>query len=183
MAISSVLGDLVKQFEKQYGEAKKANLERYAEAKGIYDEVIGMFQPGGSFDIGIEKQLGRSREQAVAQGTQALVSSGLYGTTQQAGLGLKFEEQIGAPMREKTETYRVGQEAQAMQNKAGVIERRVDEYPDYSTIANLTQRAAAGPSRTNYSAPNQYGVASRPSTRGATAGSSQQARARSNPFM
>ena len=149
MAISSVLGDLVKQFEKQYGEAKKANLERYAEAKGIYDEVIGMFQPGGTFDIGIEKQLARSRQQAVAQGTQALVSSGLYGTTQQAGLGMKFEEQVGAPMREKAETYRVGQQAQALLDKAGGIERREDEYPNYSTIAQHAQQAAQAPTPTS----------------------------------
>jgi hypothetical protein len=145
MAISAVLGDLVKQFEKQFGEAKKANIERYAEAKNLYDEVIRMFQPGGSFDIGMESQLGRSRQKAIAQGTQALVSSGLYGTTQQAGLGKKFEEEVGLPARERMESYRAGQLAKATEAKAGVIERREDEYPDYRTIAGLTQQATAAP--------------------------------------
>lgn len=167
MAISTELEGLVKEFEKEYASAKGATLKRYGEAKGIYDQVIGLFEPGGAFDIGIEQNLGRSRTKAVAQGSQALVDTGLYSTTQTAGLAKRFEEEVGMPARERQTQYRVGQQAEAMRGKAGVIERREDPYPDTNMIAQLMQQASSGPTSVSRGGPGYYvgntGYASRPS--------------------
>jgi hypothetical protein len=121
-------------------EARAANEARYAEAKQIYDEIIGMFSPEGDFGKGLLAQLDRAKEKSVAQGSQALVSSGLYGTTQAAGLEKKFEEEVGAPARLQIESERIGKYTGALKDKAGMIERREDEYPDYNMIAQLVRQ-------------------------------------------
>ena len=141
---ASSLSNLINQFSGQYAEARKANEERYAEAKNIYEQIIGLFKPGGEFGKGFEAQIGRAKTKSVAQGTQALVSSGLYGTTQTAGLGKKFEEEVGAPARLQMEDVRMGKYAGALGAKAGMIERREDEYPDYSMIMNLMRQVTGG---------------------------------------
>lgn len=145
MAISTELEGLVKEFEKEYASAKGANLKRYGEAKGIYDQVIGLFKPGGAFDIGTEADIDRARTKSVAQGAQALVDTGLYPTTQTAGLTKKFEEEAALPHRGRQTQYRVGQQAEAMRGKAGVIERREDPYPDMDLIAQLVAQASSAP--------------------------------------
>lgn len=182
MAISAILDRILNKMEASYGEAKQANLDRYVEAKGIHQEMGAMFEPGGAFDIGIEKQLGRSKQQAVASGTQALVSSGLYSSTIQAGLGKKFEEEVGMPARERSEQYRVGQKAEAMRGEAGFIERRTDAYPDYGRVSQLAAQASSGPSGGGASQPRRYyGQGSRAVYSGGTAAASK--RRASNPYM
>ncbi|KKM66508.1 hypothetical protein LCGC14_1480440 [marine sediment metagenome] len=141
---SGALNQLAGQFSGQYASARAANEQRYAEAKNIYEQIIGLFQPGGQFGKGFEAQIGRAKTKSVAQGTQALVSSGLYGTTQTAGLAKKFEEEVGAPARLQMEDVRMSKYAGAMGAKAGMIERREDEYPDYSMIMNLMGQIAGG---------------------------------------
>ena len=87
---SGLLGSM----EQSSAAARAANEKRLAEVKGIYDEIIGRYKPGGGFGAGYEAQLGRAKTKDVASGAQSLVSSGLYGTTQTAGLGKKWEEEV-----------------------------------------------------------------------------------------
>ncbi|KKN18000.1 hypothetical protein LCGC14_0960260 [marine sediment metagenome] len=141
---SGILNKLTSQFSGQYAEARAANEQRYGEAKNIYEQIIGLFSPGGEFGKGFEAQIGRAKTKSVAQGTQALVSSGLYGTTQTAGLAKKFEEEVGMPARLQMEDVRISKYAGAMGAKAGMIERREDEYPDYSMIMNLMRQVSGG---------------------------------------
>ena len=89
---------------------------------------------------GTEAQLERGRTKSVAQGMQALVSSGLASTTQAAGLGKKFEEEVGAPVRLQAQDIASERLSGAERDKAGFIERREDVGPDYATIAGLTQQ-------------------------------------------
>lgn len=120
-------------------EAKAANLARYKEAKGKYEQIETMFSPGGDFGKGYSAYLAQAKSEDVARGTQSLVSSGLYGTTQAAGLGTQWEKQVGAPARLKLEDVRTEKYGEALRGTAGLIERREDVGPNYALIAQLIQ--------------------------------------------
>ena len=138
-------GGIMQSMQSSSAAARAANLKRLGEVKGIYDEIINRYRPGGGFGAGFEAQLERAKGRDVASGTQALVSSGLYGTTQTAGLGKKWEEEVGAPARLKLEDLRMDRLSEAQRGKAGVIERVEDQYPDYAMLANLMRSASSAP--------------------------------------
>ena len=129
------------RFEKQQEEARRMNEQRYAEAQQLYNQVISQYEPGGDFGKGYIAQLERTKQRTVAGQQQQLVSSGLFGTSVTAGLGQKFEEEVGQPARLRLEDLRRSRYAQALQAKAGLVERREDIGPDYRTIAQLAQQA------------------------------------------
>ena len=88
----------------------------------LYDQIIAQYQPGGGYTKGLETQLARRKKGALASGMQSLVSSGMAGTTQAAGLGTKFEEEVGAPTMAAAETGRIGKLTEAMMGKAGFLQ-------------------------------------------------------------
>jgi len=139
--------DIIANFQQQQEAARVANEARYAESLKLYDEIIKQYQPEGGFLKGAEAELGREKTRTVAGQEQKLVSSGLFGTSTVAGLGSKWEAEVGQPARLKLEDVRMGRLAQALGAKAGAIERREDIGPDYATIAALSQQAASRPSR------------------------------------
>lgn len=139
----AILDTLIKQFQEAQEKANAANEARYNEALAEYNKIIELYSPEGSFGKGFEAQLERGRTKALAQGTQQLVSSGLYGTTTAAGLGKKFEEEVAVPARLQMEDIRTQRLAEARQAKAGLIERREDVGPDYATMAQLAMQAAS----------------------------------------
>ncbi len=147
--------EIIANFQAQQEAARLRNEERYAEALQIYDEVISTYQPEGGFLAGAEAELGKQKGRAVAGQEQSLVSSGLFGTSITAGLGQKWEAEVGQPARLKLEDVRMGRLTEALQAKAGVIERRDDIGPDYATIAALSQQAGARPT-TVYGRPSGY---------------------------
>jgi hypothetical protein len=117
--------DLLKGVTAADVSAREKTEARYGEAKNIYDQMIDMFAPGGGFGEQAKKQM-------IASGQQSLVSSGLFGTTQAAGLGMAATGQI--------EGMRAGKYGEALMAKAGLLERREDEGPDYKLIASLMQQ-------------------------------------------
>ena len=117
--------------------ARKANLSREREIRGYYDEMVGMYAPGGGFGAGYQAQLERTKTKDVARGTQQLISSGLYGTTTAAGLGKSWEEDVGAPARLRLEDLRKQKYSDILGQKASFVERIQDLYPDYGLIAGL----------------------------------------------
>jgi len=117
--------------------ARRANLRREKEIRGYYDEMVGLYAPGGEFGKGYEAQLERAKTKDVATGTQQLISSGLYGTTTAAGLGQTWEENVGAPARLRLEDLRMQKYADILGQKASFVERIQNEYPDYGLIAGL----------------------------------------------
>ena len=137
--------DIIARFQQQQEAARLMNEQRYQEALELYSQMIEQYEPGGAFGAGYEAQLARTKTQDVAAGQQALVSGGLFGTTITAGLPKKWEEEVGQPARLKLEDVRMGRYAEAMEKKAGLIERREDIGPDYALIAQLSAQAAARP--------------------------------------
>jgi len=139
--VQSYVGGIQQLQEKQNVATKK----RETEIRKILDEIIGMYAPGGSFGKGTEAMIERQKAKSIAQGTQALVSSGLYGTTMAAGLGKQFEEEVGMPTRLKLEDVRFGQYAGAMGQKAGMVERIEQEPIDYAMLAQMIQTTESAP--------------------------------------
>jgi hypothetical protein len=127
-------------------ERNKQTAAREKEVRGILDEIIAMYGPGGSYGQGTLAMLERQKEKDVASATQSLVSSGLYGTTQAAGVGKKWEEEIGMPTRAKLEDVRYGALAQAKTAKAQMVTDISQQPIDYGMLAQLTQTAASTPS-------------------------------------
>lgn len=144
------LSSLISSLQKQQDSARAATDERYNEILKSFDEMIAMYQPGGSYMQGQEAALERERAKTMAAGTQNLVSRGLGGSTMEATLAGRFAEDIGAPTRAKIEDVRMDQLVSAMQGKAGVQERVEDVGPSSELIASLVAQASAQPGRVNY---------------------------------
>ena len=131
----SILG----AFQAAQQSANIANLQRYKQGIGIYDEIIKNWGKGGGFVKGAEATLARTKKKDIAGGMQNLVSSGLAGTTMAAGIGKKWEEEVGAPSRLSIADIAGQRLAQAMEGKAGFIERRQDTGPDPGMVSSLMQ--------------------------------------------
>lgn len=135
---------LIAQFQAQQERANLANEQRFQQGLEIFDRIIAQQEAGGAFEAATEAAIGRGRKKSVSQGMQALVSSGLASTTQAAGLGKKFEEEVGVPARLQATDIREQRLAGALKDKAGFIERREDVGPSYSDIAGLAKSIGAG---------------------------------------
>jgi len=135
---------LIAQFQAQQESANAANELRFKQGMDIFDRIIKQQETGGTFEKATEAAIGRGRTKAVAQGTQALVSSGLASTTQAAGLGKKFEEEVGVPARLQAADVQSQRLMQALTGKAGFIERREDVGPSFGDIAGLAKSIGAG---------------------------------------
>lgn len=108
----------------------------------LYDQIIGLY--GSNYGAGELAMLERQKTKDIASSQQSLVSSGLYGTTLTAGLGKKWEEEIGVPSRLKLEDVRKTALASAYGAKAQAIQGIEYEPIDYNTIASLMQSIYGG---------------------------------------
>jgi hypothetical protein len=124
-----------------YDQANAAAFERENEIRGIFDDIVGTYAPGGSYLKGAEAMIDRQKQKYVGSATQNLISSGLFGSTMTAGLPGKFEEEIGMPSRLKLEDMRTQAYTGALGQKASFIERIEEQVPDYGLMANLTAQA------------------------------------------
>ncbi|KKL63083.1 hypothetical protein LCGC14_2178640, partial [marine sediment metagenome] len=93
----------------------------FAEAKKIYE-------PGGGYMAGTEAGIARGSKRAVASGVQQLASAGLAGTSIVGGLGKKYEEEIGMPIRQQATTARLGALAGLLQAEAGATASLATRY-------------------------------------------------------
>ena len=139
-----LVDDLIAQFQEQQDRANAANEQRFKQGMDIFDRIIKQQETGDVSEKATEAAIGRGRTQAVAQGTQSLVSSGLSSTTTAAGLGKKFEEEVGVPARLRATDIRQQRLNQALRDKAGFVERREDTGPSFSDIAGLAKSIGAG---------------------------------------
>lgn len=138
------LAGLAQSYTQKYEEATAANLKRYNQALAIHDEIISRYQPGGAFEKSTLQQLGEEKTRYIGKGTQDLISSGLFGTTVKAGLPGRFEKEVGAPTRLKLEDIQMQRLSGAQLDKAGLIERREDAYPDIGLMTQLMEQIAQG---------------------------------------
>ena len=143
-AATSGFGDVMAGIEGEYKEALAANEKRYAQAMAIYDEIINRYQPGGGFGKAALGQLEEQKVRDVGEETQAQISGGLFGTSVTAGLGTKWESEVGAPARLRLEDIMMERLSQAQLGKAGFIERREDVYPDVGAAAQYAAAGGAG---------------------------------------
>jgi len=134
---------LIGQMEKAAESARAANEKRYEQAMSLYEGIVQRYQPGGTFEAAHEQLLQTQKKRDVAGGQQALVSSGLFGTTRASGLGRAWEEQVGGPSRLQRSDILAQRLTQAEIGKAGLVERREDVGPSYSDIFNMAQAAGA----------------------------------------
>jgi len=77
-----------------------------ARAAYTFRQAIEQYKPGGGYGKGVQTMLARKKAKAIAGGQQALISAGLGGTSQMAGLGKKFVEEVGAPAMGQVESER-----------------------------------------------------------------------------
>lgn len=140
-------------FQQLEEEHRARTQERETEVRGLYDQIIGQYQPDGGFGAGTEAMIGRQKQQYLGSATQNLISSGMFGSTMTAGLGKKFEEEVGMPTRLKLEDLRYDRLSQAMGEKAGFVERIEDRIPSYGEIAQLSAQSTPSYSRTIKSYP------------------------------
>ncbi len=105
-----------------------------ADINTLLDEIIQRYQPGGEFGKASLATLEQRKEKTLASQRQSLVSAGLSGTTIGAGLSSKFEQEVGSPFRLGVEEQRIGGLTQAMQAKAGFLER-AEERKSRESIA------------------------------------------------
>jgi len=150
----ATIQDLVNQYARAQQQAKAANEARYKELLGIADEVETLF--GKDYGAGFKAELERAKTRDMASSMQGLVSSGLGGTTRGAGLGKKWEEEVGVPSRLKLEDMIAEKQFGAKQFKAGIIERRTDEYPDYNSLMQAVSSMSSVPQGVATSSQNLY---------------------------
>jgi hypothetical protein len=138
------LESYIQQATNQANEARAANLKRYDEMMGIYNQIAEQYSPTGTFGAGYKAELEATKKRDVASATSQSIESGLYGTSIPATAGAKWEQETGATARLKLEDIRTERYASALGQKAGAIERREDTYPDYSQIAQMLMQTSQG---------------------------------------
>jgi len=122
-------------------QAYLSNLARKEQIESIYDSIIEMYQPGGAFEARYLSQLGTRKAKDVGSEMQQLISSGLYGTTTTAGIGRRWEAEVGEPARLAMEDVMQQRLGMAMGKKAEFLTGIEEEYPDYLAAASLARQA------------------------------------------
>ena len=131
---------LIRQVSAQQEKAKQANIKRRQQIESIYGEMMQRYQPGGAFERRGLGEIERARTKGVGQEMQQMISSGLYGTTTAAGVGRKWEADVGAPSRLRLEDIMQQRMTGIQQQKAGFLERIEDKYPDISSLLQTLAR-------------------------------------------
>ena len=138
------MANLVEQYQQIADKARQANEKREAEIRGILDEIIQRYQPGGSFLTGAKGELEQRKVKDVGGSMQQMISSGLFGTTGAAGLGRRWEAEVGEPGRARLEDISAERLSAAQRDKAGFAERIEEPYPDMSALGAASQAQGAG---------------------------------------
>ena len=133
-------GQIIGQVGTQQRSAKRANIARRKQIEAMYDKMMGMVGPGGAFEKRGLGEIERAKTKGVGQETQQMISSGMYGTTTAAGVGRKWEADVGAPARLRLEDIMQQRQLGVMGQKAGFLERIEDVYPDYSALLQMLAR-------------------------------------------
>ena len=129
-------------------QANFANRQREGEIRNIYDEVIRRYQPGGAFEAKslaqLESQKKRSVTEQFGASEQQAISGGMFGVQRptRGGMGMKWEEQVGAPARLGLEDVLMQRLTSAQTGMAGFLERIEDTGPSLSDIFNMAQAGA-----------------------------------------
>ena len=133
-------GQLIGQVGAQQRSAKKANVARQKRIESLFDMMQKMVAPGGAFEKRGLADIEAQKTKGVGKEMQQMISSGMYGTTTAAGVGRKWEADVGAPARLRLEDIMQQRQLGVMGQKAGFLERIEDVYPDYSALMQMLAR-------------------------------------------
>jgi hypothetical protein len=144
------MASALQQFQQAQATARSRNQARLNQATALYDSIIAQFSGGENSPLmtSVNKQLEIGGRKAVSQGMQALVNSGLSGSSVASGLGTKYEEEVAAPTRLNALDTIAQRLANAQMAKAGLLER-VEDTVDTSQFGSLMQAANSGSSDQN----------------------------------
>lgn len=117
-------------------------------ARSAFQSAIGLLGPNGQFMSGIEAGLDRGRTKALASGMSGLVQAGLSNTTQAAGLGKKYEEEVAAPTRASATSDRIRQLASLYAALGGAEQSAFESGANRQQ--NMFQTVAANRPASNY---------------------------------
>ena len=123
------------------GTAGAAGSSMSPSARSAYEKALAHYKPGGGFGKGVEAGLERGRVKSTASGMQNLVSAGLAGTSMAAGLGKKYEEEVGAPTRARLEGARAEAMANIQMSMAGTEQRGYESAQDRQFQMQMQQRS------------------------------------------
>lgn len=91
------------------------------EVMDLFSKAMERYQPGGQFGRRELALLGRAKKKSLAKGYQSAVSAGLGGTSVPEAMGVKFEEEVGAPTRAGLEDVRSQRLNELLMSKAGYL--------------------------------------------------------------
>ena len=131
---------LTRQIGAQSASARRANIQRRKQIEAMYDKMMGMVGPGGAFEKRGLGEIEAAKTKGTGKEMQQMISSGMYGTTTAAGVGRKWEADVGAPARLRLEDIMQQRQLGVMGQKAGFLERIEDVYPDYSALLQMLAR-------------------------------------------
>ena len=131
---------LTRQIGVQSASARRANIQRREQIEAMYDKMMGMVGPGGAFEKRGLGEIEAAKTKGTGKEMQQMISSGMYGTTTAAGVGRKWEADVGAPARLRLEDIMQQRQLGVMGKKAGFLERIEDVYPDYSALLQMLAR-------------------------------------------
>ena len=121
---------------------------------------LEFYKPGGGFGEGVEAGLKRGRTKSMASGMNALIGSGLAGTTMAAGLGKKYEEEVAAPIMAGVESTRA-QNLSALNVSMGQAQQSASQFSQSQALqkymADLQAKGQAGQLGLGYAQLNAQG--------------------------
>ena len=120
------LTGMIDQYNTSYGEAKAANEQRYQEMLGITD------QTSGQRSADIRSDFAGQRSDMM----QRLAGLGMANTTVAPTLGAGIERDKQAALDRSADSLQG--------TKLGIMERRIDDYPEKDIIMTLVQALGAG---------------------------------------
>lgn len=129
--------DMINQLQDAQDAANAANEKRYQEGLDIYDQILGQYQPGGTYGQGMMDTFDTSMRQAKAATYQNLVNSGMANITGSYDIVAGKKR---ASYAKQVEDDRITRLDEGLRNKAGFIERREDVAPSMSLYAQLAQQ-------------------------------------------
>jgi hypothetical protein len=138
------MADVYALAAKATADTRAAQEKRYQELLAITEQVSGLY--GEKYRAAEETRLEGQKKKDVASGISNLIASGLANTTRASNLATTWEETVGTPARQTLESFLADKQAEALQMKAGIIERKEDVYPDYNQIFQAAQAQAGIPS-------------------------------------
>jgi hypothetical protein len=143
---TQMLSDLMNEFQTAQDEATQANLERYEQVFGMYEDLRTRALEGmEGFGAAARSDIERGAQTQRTQMQQDLVSRGLTGTTILPAMeaGISAEEQRSlTQLNESLAQQAMNLDIGLTQNLGGFIERREDIGPSTGEIAGLAEMLA-----------------------------------------